>query len=189
MSNSEDIITINKVLAGEKAAYAALVNKYKSQAYTLALRVVKNKFDAEEVSQDAFVKAYNSLSKFKQEASFSTWLYRIVYNTALTKINKKQLDTATIDEAHYQVEDNLANTMGNLLSEDRKTYVKKAINQLSDEEAVLVNLYYTHEKDMSEIAGITGLTHVNVRVKLSRIRDKLLSILQKELKGETRSIL
>lgn len=189
MSNTEDAVYINKVLTGKKSAYAALVNKYKTQAYTLALRVVKNKFDAEEVSQDAFLKAYKSLAKFKQEASFSTWLYRIVYNTALTKINKKQLDTASIDNTHLQVHDRFADSMSNLLQEDRIKYVKKAINKLKEDEAVLVNLYYTHEKDMSEIADITGLSHVNVRVKLSRIRDKLLGLLENELKGEERSIL
>lgn len=189
MTNKEDLFIINKVIAGDTSAYAMLVNKYKSYTYTLALRVVKNKFDAEEVSQDAFMKAYKALKNFKKDASFSTWLYRIVYNTALSKIKKKQLETTSIEDSHFEVSDHFADSMANLVREDRSQYIKKTIDQLSAEEAVLINLYYTHEKDMNEIGEITGLTHVNVRVKLSRIRNKMLGLLQKMLVGEAKSIL
>ncbi|MTI20303.1 RNA polymerase sigma factor [Fulvivirga sp. RKSG066] len=189
MAEKEDHVYINQVLDGDMSAFAWLVDKHKQNAYTLALKIVKNEYDAEEVSQDAFLKAFKALSKFKQESSFSTWLYRIVYNTALSKIKKKQLDTTPIEDGHHNITmGKLTESMTGLIAEDRKKYLKLAINKLGDEEAVLVNLYYTAEKDMTEIAQVMDMSHVNVRVKLSRVRKKLYTILEQLLKGEIRNI-
>ena len=189
MSDKEDLFYIDQVTNGQTAVYAELVNRYKDKAYTLALRVVRNQEDAEEVAQDAFLKAYKGLKNFKREASFSTWLYRIVYNTALSKIKKKQLATAELNDEHHNYSSGGSlESMETLIQSDRTIYVKKALNELSDEEALLVNLYYTHEKDMHEIAHITDLTHVNVRVKLSRIRGKLEGIFTRLLKTEVKDI-
>ena len=189
MSEQEDLFYIDQITNGQTAVYAELVNQYKDKAYTLALRVVRNQEDAEEVAQDAFLKAFKGLKNFKREASFSTWLYRIVYNTALSKIKKKQLETAELNEAHYNYSSSGSlESMAGLVQADRVMYVQKAINELSEEEALLVNLYYTHEKDMHEIAQITDLTHVNVRVKLSRIRGKLEGIFTRLLKKEIKDI-
>lgn len=189
MSGKEDLFYIDQIADGNTGAYAALVNRYKDKAYTLALRVVRNQEDAEEVAQDAFLKAFKGLKDFKREASFSTWLYRIVYNTALSKIKKKQLATAELHDEHYNYSSGSSlESMEGLVHADRVVYVQKAIKELSEEEALLVNLYYTHDKDMHEIAQITDLTHVNVRVKLSRIRNKLEGIFTRLLNKEIKDI-
>ena len=99
MNYREDNFYINKVLKGNLASYAILVEKHKSMAYTLALRISKNHEDAEEVAQDSFLKAYNSLNSFKQESKFSTWLYKIIYNTALSRFRKKHIDSFSMDDS------------------------------------------------------------------------------------------
>ena len=83
VEHQQDKIYINKVLEGDRNAFAYLVDKYKTMVYSLALRLVKDREEAEEISQDAFIKAYQSLASFKGKAKFSSWLYRIVYNTAI----------------------------------------------------------------------------------------------------------
>ena len=190
MEQKEDLVYIQRVLNGEPKAYAYLVEKYKHLAYTLALRIVKNEQDAEEVSQDAFMKAYKALNQFKKEALFSTWFYRIVYNTAISRTRKKQLKTQQLEAGHEQLQVMpVSQSFYHLVKADQKKYLGQAIDQLSSDDAVLINLYYIHEKDAGEISEIMHLTPVNVRVKLSRARKKLLVYLNKLLKNETKSML
>ena len=79
-------LIIAKVKKGDVAAFNVLVDEHKAMAFTLALRLLKSREDAEEVTQDSFLKAYKNIGQFKEEAKFSTWLYTIVYNTALTSL-------------------------------------------------------------------------------------------------------
>ena len=92
MANIEDQHYINLILNGNPNAFATLVDRYKNMVYTLALKMLTNKEEAEEIAQDTFVKAYHSLNKFKGESKFSTWIYKITYNTCLDRLkkNKKQ---------------------------------------------------------------------------------------------------
>jgi len=189
MPELEDNIYIEKTINGDCHAYGKLVDKYKSRVYTLALRIVKYSPEAEEVAQDAFMKAFKALPKFKKEAKFSTWLYRIVYNTALTKVSKKKLDMMSLDQTHIELNGAHIESGHQLVVEDRKKYLNHALSQLPEEEAVMINLYYTHDKDMHEIGAIMGMTHGNVRVKLSRSRKKLYALLQNALKHELKNIL
>ena len=183
MDQQDDLTYVEQVRNGDLGAFSHLVNKYKAGAYTLALRVVKNSEDAEEVSQDAFMKAYKSIDKFKQEAAFSTWLYRIVYNTALSRIRKKQLSSTTLDERFDAVDtNNTMNAFQQLVQSDQKRYIQYAIDKLSAEESTVITLYYINEKSMEEVSKITGLTSVNVRTKLFRGRKKLYGYLDKVLK-------
>ncbi len=190
MDHEDDLIYIDRVVKGDASSYSYLVDRYQSRAYTLALRIVKNEEDAEEVSQDAFVKAFRSLAKFKKEASFSSWLYRIVYNTALSRIRKKQVYTTSIDSEEQNMSvDDTNHSFYQLVSEDRSRFVKYALGKLSEEDATLIDLFYSHEKNADEIGQIMGLSHSNVRVKLLRSRKKLHGILSRALKKEIREIL
>ena len=104
----DDSYYVRKVLKGDRQAFAVLVDKHKSMAFKLAMGIAKNKEDAEEIAQDSFLKAFEALPKFNADSKFSTWLYRIVYNTAISKIRKKKvlhddIDDTTISTqfAHY----------------------------------------------------------------------------------------
>src|SRR6201985_177235 len=97
-SKLSDIDLIEQTLAGNQSAYADLVKRHQRYVFTLALRFAKNREDAEEIAQDCFVKAYRALASFNGESKFSTWLYSIVYTTAMTHLRKKRVDTTSIDD-------------------------------------------------------------------------------------------
>ena len=89
MENKEELKIIDQVKEGDLLSFRLLVDKYKTMAYHIAIQVVRNNEDAEEIAQDAFLKAYQSIKSFKGESKFSTWFYRIVYNLAISKTRKK----------------------------------------------------------------------------------------------------
>src|SRR6187399_2591442 len=88
---------ISRVLKGEQNAYAELVNRYQAYVFTLTLRMIKSREDAEEVAQDVFIKAYKYLADFKGASKFTTWLYTIVNNTCISFLRKKKLDIHSLD--------------------------------------------------------------------------------------------
>ena len=83
---------IQQAIEGRQTAFAMLVSRYERYVFTLALRMVKNREDAHEVSQDAFLRAFRYLADFRGDAKFSTWLYKIVYSTALNFLRKQNPD-------------------------------------------------------------------------------------------------
>ena len=191
MEHQEDKQYIARILNGESDAYAFLVRKYKSMAYSLAMKLVKNREDAEEVAQDSFIKAYQSLGQFRGGSRFSTWLYRIVYNTSISKMRRTgaevvRLEDSSVDEKQYsEVED----AYYRLKNQERKKFLDLALEKLEPDENFLVSLYYYDEKDLDEIAEMTGMTKINVKVKIFRARQKMLNILQVYLKDELKMIL
>jgi len=90
MNNLSDQEIIDSINRGNQSDYSIIVDRYKNKAFSLLMRMLKNQQDAEETLQDCFIKAYNSLGSFKGESKFSTWFYRIVYNTALTRLSSKK---------------------------------------------------------------------------------------------------
>ena len=186
MNYREDSFYINKVLKGNLPSFAILVEKHKGLAYTLALRIAKNHEDAEEIAQDAFLKAYNSLSTFKQDAKFTTWLYKIIYNTAISRFRKKHIESYSIEESpiadsNYEGHDN---GLDILHHKERKKIISEAINRLKEDEGVAMTLFYLNENSIKEIEEITGYTNSNIKILLHRGRKKILFELKKILKDE-----
>ena len=191
VEHQQDNIYITKVLEGDRNAFAYLVDKYKTMVYSLALRLVKDREEAEEISQDAFIKAYQSLASFKGKAKFSSWLYRIVYNTAISRLRQQPTGRVSLDEPN--ISDTLylesKENYDTLSADERKKYLEKALDSLDRDEKMFVILYYYEEKDLDEIASIAGLTKTNTKVKLFRARKKMLTVLQSYLKEETYNLL
>ena len=191
VDHQQDNNYISKVLEGDRNAYAYLVDKYKTMVYSLALRLVKDREEAEEISQDAFVKAYQSLASFKGKAKFSSWLYRIVYNTAISKLRQQPAGRVSLDESN--IPDNLytesKQNYETLSAGERKKYLEKALDSLDRYEKMFIILYYYEERDLDDIASIAGLTKTNTKVKLFRARKKMLTVLQSYLKEETYNLL
>lgn len=191
VERQQDNIYITKVLEGDRNAFAYLVDKYKTMVYSLALRLMKDREEAEEISQDAFIKAYQSLASFKGKAKFSSWLYRIVYNTAISKLRQQPAGRVSLDESN--ISDTLymesKENYDTLSAEERKKYLEKALDSLDRDEKMFVILYYYEEQDLDEIASIAGLTKTNTKVKLFRARKKMLTVLQSYLKEETYNLL
>nr|WP_319399835.1 RNA polymerase sigma factor [uncultured Carboxylicivirga sp.] len=191
MSNNKDIELIKNIKRGDVAAFSQIIDKYQHMAFTLAKGIVKNQQEAEEVTQDAFVKAYKSLDKYKGDASFSTWLYRIVYNTSISKLRSRKPNTEDLDSKEaIQYEANYAeNNMHRLELQERKKVLKKALGKLKEEDAFILILYYYKEHSIEEISQATGLSTANVKVKLYRGRKQMQLELNAILKGELNSIL
>ena len=175
MKYQSDSFYIDKVLEGDVSAYSMIVDRHKDMVFTVALRIVRNREDAEEIAQDTFVKVYQSLKSFKKESKFSTWLYRIVYNTAISKTRKRQLETTDMEYEiieNYTL-DNIKEDVNRLEYDEQKILINKVIEKLSPEESILINLFYLKEYSTEEISEIMNLSKANVKVKLHRIRKRL----------------
>ena len=191
VGSDQDNIYIKRVLDGDRNAYAFLVDKYKSMVYSLAYSITKNREEAEEVAQDTFVKAYQSLQSFQGKAKFSSWLYRIVYNSGISHIRKQRKEKISIDETNIP-ESLYVDSKKNheaLSGEERKKFLEIAMDSLDEDERMFVILYYYEERDLEEISEIAGLTKTNTKVKLFRARKKMLMVLENHLREEKYSLL
>lgn len=185
MQKNSDIKIIKRIRNGEVIAYSELIDRHQNFAFTVANNILKNREEAEEVIQDAFLKAFKHLNDFKGDSAFSTWLYRIVYNTAVSKKRLKKVSQTPIDD--YNIQNEISHTVesiNTLEKNDRKRYLKKAISKLNDDDRMVVLLYYYKELSINEISEITSLSESNIKVKLHRSRQQLFSVLSTMLKGE-----
>jgi RNA polymerase sigma factor (sigma-70 family) len=167
---------ISQVLNGDQQAYAGLVNRYQNYVFTLALRMVKSREDAEEVAQDAFIKAYKYLADFRGNSKFSTWLYTIVNNTGITFLRKKKLEIHSLDnEKVFEMADNRdSGFSANLVEQKSKVaMVNNAIIMLNPDDAEIITLFYKAEQSLEEIAVILGLESNTAKVRLHRARTRL----------------
>jgi RNA polymerase sigma factor (sigma-70 family) len=186
MKFPDDTYCITQVLLGNTNAYSYLVEKYKRMAYTLALKLVQVPEDAEEIAQDAFVKAFQALDTFKGESKFSTWLYKIIYNVSIARLRKKRLEVISIDDDQNS-DFNVCETddfLTQLMIEEQNAIVRSCIEQLPAGERALIILYYMNESTVREIAHITGDTESNVKIKLFRIRNKLHGMIKYNLRDK-----
>jgi len=187
----QDKYYIERVLRGDVNAFSYLVDAHKGMIYTIALRMLKNVEDAEELAQDTFVKAFSSLKDFKFESKFSTWLYRITYNGAISKLRKKQVEILDVDEVYLPESEVMSsyNAINELNKVEQKKYINEAIGNLKEDDAFIITMYYLRENSIEEISEIAGLTLSNVKVKLHRARKRFYDELKVILKDEVKAIL
>ena len=185
MINITDQEVIESVKKGNQADYSIIVDRYKNKAFSLLRRMLKNEFDAEEVLQDCFLKAYNSLNSFKGESKFSTWFYRIVYNTALTKLSSKkrkiETEMSSIDE-HLNLE-SAYDSIGSE-KEDLAEVMSKLIGQLPEKHSAIINMFYMNEMTCEEISEAMNISISNVKVLLYRSRNALKDLIIKNKLAE-----
>lgn len=185
-------IALKKIAAGNWSACRYIVDKYKDYAYNIAFNICKNAEDAEEAAQDAFMKAFKNLDRFNFNSKFSTWLYRIVVNTAIDATRRQRYFTVPVegmDGEEKDISEGINEAYHRVEAREREEIVGKAVRKLNDEEILLVNLYYHYDHTTQEIAFITKLSIENVKVKLHRIRKKLLGHLSAILKNELNDLL
>lgn len=175
MERLSDNYYVEKVRLGETACFATLLERYGKQVFSLIVKIVDNHEDAEELAQDVFVKAFHSLSSFRGESSFSTWIYRIAYNMAISATRKKTWEFTPIDENLLSaVPDEPDGALFEGVDTDtRILHLNCALEQLAPDERAMIELFYKDNKSMEEIAVITRLTETNVKTKIFRIRKKL----------------
>lgn len=167
---------------------SCLVDRYKGMVFTLSFRIIKNQLDAEEAAQDSFVKAFNALSTFRFDCKFSTWLYRICYNNAISKARNFKPTSVDLD-SKYDLQTDTPSALDGLSANDRAKYLGKAMEMLDSEESAILTLYYVDGESVNDISTITNLTESNVKVKLHRGRKKLYTQLEVLLKEEVSMLL
>ena len=175
MSFKEDNFYIEKIKQGDTAAFATLVDKHKDMVFTICVKIVRKAEDAEELAQDVFLKVYEKLESFRGDARFSTWLYRIAYNAAISKTRKRRLEVEALDDFtinNYSVDD-VKEELQTIDKEEQQVLLKKAMESLSDDDYLIIKLFYLKELPVKDISEITGLSQANIKVKLHRIRKKM----------------
>ena len=190
-SKLSDIELIEQTLAGSQAAYTDLIKRHQRFVFTLAMRFSKSREDAEEIAQDCFVKAYRSLSTFQRQSKFSTWLYSIVYTTAMTALRKKRVETDSIDDENtcIQLEGHSGNDTNSAENKSRTYYLNQGIAELLPDDAAIITLFYMGEQSLEEISQSLGMEANTVKVKLFRARQRLKEKLERILKHEVKELI
>lgn len=180
MTTNQESILVQSILNGNTANFAQLVDQYKDLVYTLAVRMLKNREEAEEVSQDAFIKIYKSLKSFKGDSKLSTWIYKVTYNCCLDQLkkNKKHLNDVPITESNYNKIDTIDNALEGLIKTEKQQLIRSCVHQLPEESSAIITLFYFDELSLEEISKITGIEANTVKVKLYRARKKLAQIME-----------
>ena len=179
MSNKEDIlIYIDQVLQGNVNAFTHIVDRHKDRAFNLAFRICCSREEAEEITQDSFLKAYRALGSFKRKSSFSTWLYRIVYNTAVSYVRLKKKEILSLEDFPADATDftGTGTSDEEADAEYRRSLINFAFQKISDEDRSLITLHYYEEMSTDEISEVTGISKSNVKVKLFRARQRMFQI-------------
>lgn len=165
---------IHRILGGDTALFAILVERYQRPVQALVFRIVGDGADADELTQDCFLKAFQSLVRFRGTSAFSTWLFRITYNTAVSAVRKPRREVRGIDEQRLNsVSDEEADALFASESEARVEALIRAIARLNPSEQSLLHLFYEDGQSIEVCAEIVGLSVSNVKVRLHRIRKKL----------------
>ncbi len=169
---------VRKAQEENDRAFGQLVERYESKVYSLALKMLRNPEDAEDVLQDTFLRAYRGIKSFKGNSTFSTWIYRITANSALMRLRKKQLPTVSIDdaderEAPINIADWAPGPAEQLLSQETQRAMNEAIEALPAEFRQVFVLRDIEELSNSEVADILDLSVAAVKSRLHRARLKV----------------
>jgi RNA polymerase sigma factor (sigma-70 family) len=174
MNKQEDIFYIEAVRKGNVSAFSVLVERYQDMIYSLALKLLKNTEDAEEMAQDTFIKAFQKLNMYEGKSKFSTWLYSITYNACISELRKRRIHFSSLEEQRFSDQDEMKihSYFSETKKEDQEKYLNLALSKLPEDDQVLVTLYYYENQSMDDISVITGLTVSNIKVKIHRARKK-----------------
>lgn len=180
MKSLTDTEIIESVKRGNQGDYSLIVDRYKQKGFSLLRRMLKNNQDAEEVLQDCFLKAYQSIENFRGDAKFSTWFYRIVYNSALSFLTSKRRkfenELASLDD-YVELKDNDDRIYAE--SENVREYIESIITQMPEKYSAIIVMFYMEEMSLDEISKVTGFSLVNTKVILHRARAILRELILK----------
>lgn len=180
---------IVQIRRGGKRGFAILVDRYKDRAMTLATRMLKNRQDAEEATQDAFVRAYTALGQFEGNSKFSTWFYRILYNVCLTRIGKRKDQFLSIgyeDDADQEIvaSHQTPSPLSIVESMDLARCVRGIVEEMPEKYGTILSMFYLQELSHAEICEVTQLPLGTVKVHLFRARALFQERLMKEFEKE-----
>lgn len=165
---------INRILKGDTSAFSYFVDTYQDMAITIAYRICGNRADAEDIVQNAYVKAFHNLHTFRSDSKFSTWFYRIVYNTGVSHIKAAVFNTEFVDYKVGNADDSYSDfdTMDQIEEREKKELIARTMDKIPKDESLLLSLFYLEDNSVKDIGLITGLSEANVKVKLHRARKR-----------------
>ena len=183
---------VDKILhENDQLAYATLLNKYKKAVYFTVLKMVSNQDDAEDLTMQAFTKAFKNLDKYDNSYAFTTWLFRIASNSAIDHLRKRRLNTTSLDVSLYDDDDDSSSaSIGSNLVDSgadpeeefvlgqRNKIMREVIDTLDQKYKELIQLYYFEELKYEEISERLNLPLGTVKVRLRRAKDFLAKLLK-----------
>jgi RNA polymerase sigma-70 factor (ECF subfamily) len=181
LESSKEKKLIQNLRKGNRKAFEEIVNIHKNMVYSISLKIVNNSFDAEEIAMDVFMKAFDKIETFKGESGFGTWIYRIAYNMSISHVRKKKLEVNDFDSLAYKIEDETGkDPLAIMLQSEDSKKINKAFANLEPDERELLTMSYLDKKKNKDIAQLMNLSESNVKVKIHRIKNKLVGLLEKE---------
>jgi RNA polymerase sigma-70 factor, ECF subfamily len=179
MEDLDEMVLVKRIIDGDVNLFSVLLKRYERPVHSLIQQIIPSREDAEELTEDVFIKAFRSLNSFRGGCSFSTWLYRIAYNAAISATRKRKITFPAFDENLLnEIPDETVDLL--LDSDEDEELIRKleqAIELLEIEEKILISLYYTEEKSISEISTILQISPENVKIRLFRIRKKIVILI------------
>ncbi len=190
-SRNEDSVLIKRALEGDQNAFGRLKAKYHDAIYNLIYRMIREKDEVEDLTQEAFIKAFMSLSTFNDEYAFSTWLYKIATNNCIDHIRRKKLQTFSIDKPveskendfTFELPDSTYAPDRDMISTQRKRLLEEAINSLPPKYRQVIILRHQEEKEYQEIAELLKLPLGTVKAHIFRAREMLNKYLRNKLRN------
>ncbi|MFN0157907.1 MAG: sigma-70 family RNA polymerase sigma factor [Bacteroidota bacterium] len=190
MDNEQAIL--RDVLAGNSRRYGALIDLHKDRAMTLAVRLVGDRGEAEELVQDAFLRAYRNLDTFRGDAKFGTWFYRILYNLCMTKVTRRKPKPESIDDKEdgfmnaMIVDREDVNALEQMEGDELQSIIGEEIRNLPEKYRTAVTLFYIQEMNYEEICATLDMPVGTVKTYLFRgrniLRDRVLQRTRDEVK-------
>ncbi len=183
---------LERVRAGDARAFGLLIELHKDGAFTLAVRILGSREEAEEVVQDAFLRAYQGLASFRGESRFGTWLYRIVFNLSMTRVSRRKrpaqsLDLLTDDECPAVLDGEGMDVLDKMERDEQVQRLDRVMKALPDGHRIAVELFYLQEQSYEEIADIMDIPLGTVKTYLFRGRARLKSLLARDVDKNVRA--
>lgn len=186
-----DWTLVQRVQAGEVAAFDELARKYRERVYSVVYNMTSNREDAADLTQDAFIKAFQSINRFQGQSSFFTWLYRIAVNSTLTHLRKSRLrsffsfEKITEEDKSFEVVDKLTDKTGverDVMVKELQEKLNEAMQKLSIKHRTVVTLFEIDGLSHEEIADVVGCSVGTVRSRLHYAKQLLQAELQPYLR-------
>lgn len=171
VSAQDDVILCKDILAGNTQSFTVLARKYRKRVISLGLSFFKNPDDAEDFAQDVLVKVYVSLSSFRFESRFSTWLMRIAYNTAINSLKRKREYTSLAED--FDILDPAENPEEQHLRECSRVALFSALETLPERYRVCVDMYFYYDMAYGDISEVTGLPVNTIKSHVFRAKKML----------------
>ncbi|MBL0331462.1 MAG: sigma-70 family RNA polymerase sigma factor [Chlorobiota bacterium] len=178
MKNTLDKEIVDRILQNDKSAFIDLINRYKNKGFSLSMKILKNKEDAEEALQDSFIRVFNALNNFNWNSSFSTWFYRIVFNVCYSRTQAGSEKFYKLGSSISDMEEGGVDSIGSnkmtpdtiLINSEIEKIVNEEIEKLPPHYSIVLDLFLLQEQSYEEIVSITGINMGTVKAQISRAR-------------------